>query len=163
MSDTQTEHNGTPEPGAPQELVDDLAALCDADLTVPPEVDRAIVTMARERFAWRHRPRLVLRWAPLGAAAAAAVCILILMSVWRPATRERTFRKPMVAAQVAEREDVDGDGQVDILDAFALARHVVSDGEPKPEWDMNGDGAVDGRDVDIIARAAVSLERSTVQ
>lgn len=55
--------------------------------------------------------------------------------------------------------DVDGDGRVDIVDAYALALHIQSGGTPRPAWDQNGDGVVDERDVDALARQSVSLAR----
>ena len=77
--------------------------------------------------------------------------------------RRQARRVPAIAARVTAKEDIDQDGRVDILDAFALARHIESPRETVGEWDMNGDGTVDRADVDVIARAAVSLERSSVQ
>ena len=62
---------------------------------------------------------------------------------------------------MSRKGDFDGDGRVDILDAFALARHLESAHKPKDKWDMNGDGIVDRADVDRIAMAAVSLKRGT--
>ena len=167
MSDSRKQRDGQSELEAPQGLAEDLGALYAVEVPVPPEVDDAVVAMARERFVPRaHRPRwrLVLRWARVGAfAAAAAVIVVFLLPALfvRPmdkASREAPglFRPPL-------REDIDRSGRVDILDAFILARHIKSARKPKGEWDMNGDGALDSTDVDMIARAAVSLERSSVQ
>ncbi len=59
------------------------------------------------------------------------------------------------------REDIDRNGQVDILDAFALARRLQS---PAPSGgdqalDINGDGLVDQRDVDAVAARAVKVTK----
>ena len=147
-----------PELEAPRGLIEDVAALYRADVPVPPEVDEAVVSMARQRFAPRRRPRLVLRWAFAGAAASAAA---LLLALWIVGTPERRSRAPVASAHVSRKEDFDGDGRVDILDAFALARHLESAHKPKDKWDMNGDGIVDRADVDRIAMAAVSLKRGT--
>lgn len=55
------------------------------------------------------------------------------------------------------RDDVNGDGRVNILDAFVLAKALETDGERDGEWDLSGDGRVDGADVELLARAAVSV------
>jgi hypothetical protein len=54
------------------------------------------------------------------------------------------------------REDVTGDGRVDILDAFALARRIERADVRQP--DLNSDGRVDQRDVEALAARAVRLE-----
>jgi len=154
---------GKAEPEEPKQLAEDLAALYAPDLPVPPDVDRAIIATARERFARRRRPRLVLRWAPVGALAAAAAIVLFLVPTLLLKPRHQASRERAVTAKIAAKEDIDQDGRVDILDAFALARHIESSREFFGEWDMNGDGSVDDTDVEVIARAAVSLERSSVQ
>ncbi len=55
------------------------------------------------------------------------------------------------------RGDLNRDGQVDILDAFALAREIKTGGHPSPQSDINGDGVIDDRDVSALAAKAVSL------
>lgn len=53
--------------------------------------------------------------------------------------------------------DLDDNGRIDILDAFALARSIQS-GDDRPEVpDLNNDGQRDQRDVDLIAMTAVTL------
>jgi len=147
-----------PELDAPKELLDDLSALYDADVPLPPEVDDAVMAMARQRLAPPRRPRLVPRW---GWAAAAAAAAAILLAVWIVGGPERHKKSPPSAAQTIRKEDFDGNGRVDILDAFALARHIESGRKANEKWDVNGDGIVDGTDVDTIALAAVSLKRGT--
>ena len=53
-------------------------------------------------------------------------------------------------------KDIDGDGRIDIRDAFMLARQIERGGR-RPAWDFNGDGVVDRADVDLVAMAAVRL------
>lgn len=147
-----------PELEAPKGLVEDVAALYGAEVPVPAELDDAIVVLARRRLTPRSRPRLVLRWAFGGAAATAAA---LLLAVWIVGGPERPRQASSRSAHVSIKEDFDGNGRVDILDAFALARQIESARKLKDKWDMNGDGIVDRADVDRIAMAAVSLKRGT--
>ena len=57
------------------------------------------------------------------------------------------------------RWDLDRDGRVDILDAFAVARQLKQGGTRNLQLDVNGDGVVDERDVAAIAARAVKLEQ----
>ena len=57
------------------------------------------------------------------------------------------------------REDLNHDGQVDILDAFQLAREIKNGKARAQTEDFNGDGKVDAADVEFLARRAVSLEK----
>lgn len=63
---------------------------------------------------------------------------------------------PPDAAPRPRRGDVNGDGRVDILDAFVLAKAVEA-GAAAGEWDLSGDGRVDRADVERVARAAVAV------
>ena len=53
--------------------------------------------------------------------------------------------------------DIDGSGRVDILDAFALARHLKRGRLVEADLDINQDGRLDRVDVDAVAMAAVRL------
>ena len=53
------------------------------------------------------------------------------------------------------RSDVDLNGRVDILDAFAMARQL-RDGSGEAR-DFNHDGRFDKLDIDLVAREAVKL------
>ena len=129
-------------------------------LKVPDEIERRILWNARKQAAIakklhvsnRGRRMLVARWA----VAAGVVLALGTLSTWR-LLRERTVSRRMATSTPVAKEDVDGDGKVDILDAFALARSLRVGSGAKPTWDLNGDGVVDGRDVDVIAHTAVSV------
>jgi len=173
MNEANEHPDNDPRVRAPRQLADDLAALYGSGVPVPPEVDEAIMGMARRGLVRGRRP-LIIRWVA-GAAAAAAILMVFWMldmaerrarTPFPPAdmvAAERRAPAPSPAAQVAMREDVDRSGRVDILDAFALARHVEADLKPRQEWDMNGDGIVNRVDVDTVALAAVSLQRGTLQ
>ena len=99
--------------------------------------------------------RRIFRFAPWAAAAAGIAIAAVAAVAWlgvhggaRPAA--------VPADGIARADDLNRDGRVDVLDAFALAR-AVDAGEGKPAWDLNRDGAVDRADVDAVALAAVSL------
>ena len=148
----------SPEPQAPQRLIDDLAALYGAEVPVPPHVDEAIAARARQRFVGLRRSRLVLRLVEVGAAAAA-----ILLVFWLVDFGPQPQQPGPATARAADKHDLDGNGRVNILDAFVLARHVESAAVPRSEWDLNGDGLVDRQDVDAVAMAAVTLDGRSYQ
>jgi hypothetical protein len=116
-------------------------------LLVPPSVDEAVLSRAREHFAEvRRRPiRFSRAWWT-----AAAACIA-LVAVAGLSLLERTRY---------EQADVDRSGQVDILDAFALARRIQQGSASGP--DLNGDGIVNKADVDAIAARAVKFKKGRV-
>jgi hypothetical protein len=125
----------------------------DAAPAVPPAVDAAILQDARGGFSRRRRFHLAVRWVGATAAAAAAVIVVaVVLHHGQPATHVAVNAGPAVAG------DVDGNGRVDMLDAFVLARKVDANatGNARGE-DFNGDGVVDRRDVDAVAAMAVRL------
>ena len=137
---------------APESLVRDLHALYRQDAEVPREVDEAVLRMARRQLV--RRPRvLVLRWA---AAAALAACVLITVLLSVPG--RHTPAAASMGRLALAREDFDGDGRVDILDALSLAQAIEGGKEHRADWDVNGDGRVDRSDVYAVAMAAVRLE-----
>ncbi len=103
------------------------------------EVDRRIEMAARLHFGQVHRLTRFHRLTPFAAAAAA----IMLAVLW--------MHSPSAP------EDIDGNGRVNILDAFTLARHLDSTAALQSRWDVTGDGRVDDADVDAIAVAAVRL------
>ena len=160
------------DPDSPEKLRAALSRLNARRVSIPPKVDEAILRAAREHLTpvagesrasqnagsvaqlskWSEWRAGVLelfggrRWATLGAAAVAVVAAGAL--VWLGGHTRLTARN----------EDLNGDGVVDMLDAFALARELQQGQSPRPQLDLNGDGAVDERDVQILANRAVSLE-----
>jgi len=152
--------NDSREPDAPRKLVEELRALHGRVPGVPVEVDRAVLAMARRRLRARRRPVPALRWALAGAVAGAAALLAvgIVLGPLEGLKEARLASAPPAAPKLL-KEDLDGSGRVDILDAFLLARHIDAGSEPEGEWDFSGDGAVDRRDVDALAQAAVRLDR----
>ena len=133
----------------PEPFVHAITTLHNRRVVVPPEVDAAIFERACQHLQSIAAERRVIRLRPWLAAAAAVILALIVAGVW--------FQKRS-APPTFVREDLDHNGRVDILDAFALARKVQQ-GTVSTEFDMNGDGIVDSRDIDAIAGQAVKLER----
>ena len=127
-----------------------------AAVHVSPEREAAILAIANQRAelgrsAPRARPRLTLagRWAA-AAVLALAVGVMVL-------SQRRSLDQSQFAAAPAARPtltvaqaDLNGDGRVDVLDAFALAR-AVTRGTPQV-------GDADRHDVDLILAMAVSLD-----
>ena len=70
---------------------------------------------------------------------------------------QRSILQPDTPPPLAIREDIDLSGRVDILDAFALARHLKAGAPTRAEWDINQDGSINQADVDAVAMTAVQL------
>ncbi|MEN8128284.1 MAG: dockerin type I domain-containing protein [Planctomycetota bacterium] len=130
----------------------DLSSLFEPKQAVSPRVDRAVMDAAARRL--RRRPNL-RRWAYWAASAAAAMVVagVLFMDFTKPAD---------ISAPVALRNDIDRDGAVNILDAFALARKIKSSDTANLQWDMNGDSVVDQKDVDTVAMAAVKMKEGVL-
>ena len=115
---------------------------------VPPTVDEAILKKARERFGAKQNPNPFRFWNWL---AVAGVAALIAIAI---------FIFPRTKPAATAREDINGDGHVDILDAFALAKSIEA-GKGSGTFDQNGDGKIDDRDVQAVASVAVRLDRKS--
>lgn len=96
------------------------------------------------------KKRLGRRWVLVPWLAAAAS---FAIGAW--VSQTLLHHKPGGPASLA-REDINGDGRVDILDALALSRQI--DRGTAGRFDLNGDGRVDQQDVQAVAAHAVSLE-----
>ena len=150
--DTNPRRDGE-ETSAPPKLVAALKELPARRVFVPPVVDEAVLTAARRQLAapQRSQPvllrffRLRLAWPAL---ATACVVLIGFVSYFMKSGRETDLA----------RQDLNRDGQVDILDAFQLARELQAGARPAAP-DLNGDGVVDRRDVELIAAHAVKLPK----
>lgn len=127
---------------------------------VPRTVDMAILEAARRHLVKPERRRFA--WLPpawswpgaralAGCAAAAVVLVAAFFWLGRPGSNRTGVN--------FAREDLNGDGQVDILDAFALARQLETGEAPEAPGGAGGKEAMSQRDIAIIAAHAVSLER----
>ncbi len=170
-------HDTDEGPPVPARLAGALAKLPQRRIAVPPRVDEAVLAEARRHL--RHlgeprQPKTAESFWP-GVVRPVGEWLDRNLPRWRPAAPWAALAAVLVAAalvahiilqpgspglgQIAQ-EDLNGDGRVDVLDAFALARQVNQGADRDQRRDLNGDGVVDQRDVELIARHAVSLERS---
>lgn len=157
MTDRPTQFDPPPE-DLPPRLADELRQLYRPSVVVPGELDRAVLAAARRRLVGRRRWRLTAGWLAAGAAAAAGIALAVILvrhDGGGPAAA--IVRTGAPSASPVARGDVDGNGRVDILDAFTLARRVEAGTATEPAWDVNGDGVVDQRDAESVARLAVSV------
>ena len=104
------------------------------EVDVPEEVDRRILAHAR----W------VLLRRRLAPVAAVAAVLLVAVTI----ALDRSKGVP---------GDVNGDGAVDIIDAYVLAVRVREGAELESAWDFDGDGRIDERDVAVITERSVAL------
>ncbi|SRR6266516_6592448 len=137
------------EPQVPAEMAEQLKALYGGPPFVPPVVDNLVLARAREHLKRPARARRTVSFPHWLAAAAVFTLCAWLGSLWWAS------KHPAPAA----REDLNHDGRIDILDAFALARRLQQGAAPSPLFDINGDGVVDQKDIDAIAGRAVALTK----
>ena len=153
-----TPDNNEPNPDealeAPPKLVAALQRLPHEAVFIPPTADQAILRAAREHLEGPQRSRPGwFRFMPWVAAAAAIVLL---------ASLPRFFKQPAPGPardSALARGDLNHDGRVDILDAFALAGQLQQGGTRSLRLDVNGDGVVDERDVAALAARAVRLDQ----
>jgi predicted anti-sigma-YlaC factor YlaD len=125
---------------------------------VPRRVDETILREYRRHFPARRRWRLPAYGAAAAAVLALAVSGQLLLQPAREEVRTTDRAAGTQAPQSAlAREDVNGDGQVNIMDAFRLARTLKGGGAGRVKEDFNGDGRVNEIDVDLLARKVVAL------
>ncbi len=159
MTERKEHYDEDSDLGLSPKFSEDLNTLFKPHLSVPPEVDRAIMDWAHRHFVhrrWRHQ---LFRRANLWRIAAAAAVIIFAFSLTQTQKSGTTTTSSFVVEPQAI--DIDQNGRVDILDAFKLARHVESKSteRAKIQWDINGDGLVNHNDVDLVASAAVRLDK----
>jgi len=160
MSDNERHFDKDADLGLRPEFSEDLGELFAPDRPLPACVDRAVAEAARRHVA-RPRRRLWTRHWAVPATAAAA--ILLGVCLWRfttgPASHTEHDRRAQALAVAQPEADIDRNGQIDILDAFTLARHLDTRQPNDKTWDFNGDGLVDRRDADTVALVAVRLDK----
>jgi hypothetical protein len=150
----QNQHDQDEALQAPPKLVSALERLPQEPVFIPPTVDEAVLRAAQRHLEGPRQARP--GWFRLMPWVAAAAAIVLLTAL------PRFFTQPVTGPArdaILARWDLDHDGRVDILDAFALARELRQGGTRNVQWDVNGDGVVDERDVAAIAARAVKLEQ----
>jgi hypothetical protein len=146
------EHDEWIEPVVPPGLTDALREAYGTDVGPTPELDARIIGAAR-RHLDPARHRLTWRRAALPLAAAASLALASgLYLLWPVA--------PPAGPGVAG--DLNGDGAVDVLDPFLLARTIRDAADVDPTWDLNGDGLVDEADVQAAMDLVVAVEGRTL-
>ncbi|MBX3403206.1 MAG: hypothetical protein KF699_07325 [Phycisphaeraceae bacterium] len=121
---------------------------CDRVFAAPAGFDDDILGMARARLRTRPVVRVLLR-AGTGIAAAAALGLVAVLW-WQGGGGSRGVN---IAA-------LDPARQVDIVDAFTLARRLRDGAAVDASWDVTRDGAVDEQDVERLRAMAVRLDRA---
>jgi hypothetical protein len=117
---------------------------------VPPEIDRAILADARQHLLTNApiiKRRRFNAW-KVAAFASTMATAAVLFLAFSP----RSVDGPRESVA----QDLDGNGRVDILDAFVMAREIRS-GRGQSIHDVNGDGQLDQTDINEIAQKAVML------
>jgi hypothetical protein len=156
MNEPRRQFDNEPDLNVSERFADDLGNLFAPDRPVPSDIDRAVAEAARRHLA---RPQRTLWWLKWAVPATAAAAIMLACLWWTyPGATPPVAQGPYLS-QVATGTDIDGNGKVDILDAFTLARHIEAKQPMEKMWDFNGDGLIDRRDVDTVALAAVRLNK----
>ena len=132
-----------PEPNddleVPDRLQGDLRAVFGGRVPIPDSIGATL-----RRAASRRRRPNVVRLVTLAAAAMLLAAFLLQQNI--------TSSMPLA------REDFDGNGRVDVLDAYRLALALERHERIAPQFDLDDDGRVDRRDADRIAARAVSIK-----
>ncbi len=129
-----------------EELAATLRGIRESRIEVSADLDGRVLWHARSRARVARRTssgRTLARWA------AAAAVVLAVATTLLPGGLHRS-------GLAVAREDVDGNGTIDIRDALLLA-HEVEAGHVSGTRDVNGDGVVNEEDVRRIALRAVAL------
>lgn len=167
---TSQDMNNEPEDELPQEVIAILRQRNGPQTPIPQQIDEAVLTDARRHLRsvsqpLRRRQRARRALIALSTSTVAAAVLLIsLKSPWNQSAEPQLAQSAGVAdAELSPSEvvnaveDIDQNGQINILDAFALARHVESGAPMVASWDQNSDGIVDNDDVRLVAFDAVML------
>ena len=169
MNDSNTPEST--EDQLPHEVVAAIRRQSGPPLNVSQTVENAILSDAAAHLSGIRRPNIKpparqrFRWVAwsTGIIAAAVLLFAVLpQTIQEPASHPQSMALNDKSSagemeQTFVSSDVDQDGQVDILDAFALARSVKSGSSQANRWDQNGDGSTDQTDINLIAMNAVML------
>lgn len=154
MSEQQDQFDSGLTPGEEQRLGTRLRQFYGQSVAVPGVVDETIRARARAVLQRQGRARTGTRrmaWWMGGGVSAAAAIITLAIILWPSKLSDSPLQPPVA-------RDLNRDGQVNMLDAYVLARRVALKQPVGRELDVNGDGIADAKDADAIAHDAVALK-----
>jgi hypothetical protein len=136
---------------------------------IPESVDDIVLGHIKEKGREIRRARKIVRLFPRWEWAAAAVmgvlvCVVSFYLFFRPDRSVNTAFNKNIELMSAEQspKDLDGNGRIDIIDAYIIDRRLAS-GDAMPEkMDLNGDGNINHADMVAIVNSAVSVRRRDV-
>lgn len=157
-----------PEDQLPQDVVAALRTRYGPPGDIPKDRDESVLQDAAAHLQQISpakpavAPSSPRRWAAWSVGTLIAAALLVAIVPWNPQEPENPTVASAVRLEAGDqmesllRGDIDRNGTVNILDAYAMARNIEQ-GQARPEWDQNGDGTTDRDDIDLIAQAAVTL------
>ncbi len=159
----------------PPAILDALRELDGPAVLPDTEQDARLISGARWHLAStrnrRHSNYKLFLVGTTGGAVAAAAVLGIAFLLSSPESKQAdqaglamNERDPSAAQQAPQsphasqrtHADLDHNGSVDILDAYALARQIDK-GQASKQLDLNHDDSIDQRDIDLLANRAVAL------
>ena len=145
---------------APPRLVEALRAMNADAPNVPDEIDRRIRGRIRGRFTGLRGRRVLWRRVAPAAAAAGLLLAVVFNRGTGPEPAKSADRAPARLAVLPS--DIDGNGSVDVLDAYRVASSLGRGEATREEWDVDGSGVIDDADVDWIMARAVRLDEDAI-
>jgi hypothetical protein len=144
-----TEPNNEPSLELPPALARRLKDAYGRPPVIPAELDAQLQGEACEHL---RRPQSTAskrllpfpRWL-----AAAAALVAAAVVTWAPVGSGRK--------DGFQQADLNGDGQIDVLDSYQFARRLQHGDKLEPSLDLNGDGVVDAKDLEILTARVVQL------
>ncbi|MBX2850579.1 MAG: hypothetical protein KTR15_02390 [Phycisphaeraceae bacterium] len=151
----------------PPAIIDALRDIDGPAVLPDAQRDADVLSGARQHLAQaapvdRKRRNLRLFFAGgAGGAIAAAAMVAFVVFVGNPFAKQADPNLAAVTPNspqptLAQPGDLDANGSIDILDAYALAKQIDR-GQASTETDLNGDGRIDQSDIDWIANRSVAL------
>jgi hypothetical protein len=153
----------------PPAIIDALRDLDGPVVMHDPHRDADVISGARQHLAGaaqveRKRRNLRLFFAGgAGGAIAAAVAVAFVVFFGDPQHEPLAEQDMYTSSEPnspvgpgAQAGDLDRNGSVDILDAYALAKQIEQ-GRSSDQNDFNNDGRIDQGDIDWLANQAVAL------
>jgi len=138
---------------------------------IPESVDNVVLGHIKEKSREIRREQKVVWLFPRHKWAAAAVmgvlvCVVSFNLVFKMNKSADNSSKDNTISMLAEGskgvKDIDGNGRVNIIDAYIMDRRLMTGAAMSKKLDLNGDGRIDNKDINTIVKTAVSLGRGEV-